>query len=352
VAAKEAAVEGDQGPGAGDALIRDDEDLSTTQAYIRSIERSLAEFRIKLLPTFPDRYDLLTRGHVDELSRLREEVDAYLRVVPQGEADLSIALKGVAFGSAPIGAVTGAVEAIRRGIQTLAGLLKGMEPGQVGRRQREVERVSELQLMGVAAGSVRVDLNLPASSQLSMFATDDIGGQATKLFLRVAAWAAGDEPARHLVREYGQINAALAAWQVLKAMPRRGGVIRGLVITGKLAPRPVRLDEKTRTRLGLLIREGKKRRRAAEPGTIRGLDLDAGTFLLRRRPNHPKALRCLFDPMFKEKEVLAAAGRQVIVRGVLLTDPITDAEKELLMTSLELTEDEPAPKRSRTRKKS
>lgn len=318
-------------------MIKDDQDLATTQRYARSVEASLAELRRKLKDKFPRRYEVLSRRYLEELALLREQIDAYLQVSTTGNADLSLALKGISFGSAPISAVTGSIEAVRRGIQTLAGLLTGTEPGHIGRRARPIELASDLQLAAIGSGSVRIDLNLPASSQLEMFAREDVGGRATALFVRVAEWAAGDADPAELLQALGTIRPALAAWQVLKAVPSQTSAVQRVVVSGRLVMRPVVLDAKTRIRLTQLIYAGRQVKKVAEEGAVRSLDLDAGTFNLRWRPGK-KSLRCLFEPMFLEKEVLAAAGHRVIVHGELLLDPVTDVERELLTESIEITD--------------
>lgn len=342
------------------------EQFRATQAFLRSQEEGLADLRAKLLPRFPDRLALLGRAYVDEIRQLRATLDAFLDMEAEGirTADVVVDLKGVRLGDAPISALTSTIDGIRRGILTLAGAIRrGKERGEEresgGRLPREVEKACDFQLLALAPGSVRFGLRLPSATQLSIVPLQELGGRASRVFLGVAEWASAlpvavgpdgpdlPEPAtlaKHLLgleKEQGverRLRPSFVAWQVLKALPGQDSPVTGIALGGALlGQRQIMLTQVSRTRLREAVLEGEQRTRSEAQGEIHSLDLDAGTFSLRKRPGGEPKLRCLFEPIRHERDVLRAAGKAVRVIGTLVRDPIKGTARYLLVDEIEIS---------------
>jgi hypothetical protein len=329
-------------------LIATLEHLRATHAYLASMEEGLAELLSKLPKDATPRREILSQPYIEEINRVRAEIDVFLQLRRVGErsesADLKIGLQGrnLKLGLAPISVVTGTVDAIRRGFLALAALLSGRKPGVMGRAWREVEDACDLRLLAVGEGSVTVSLALPATQQLELLPSYSLGGQAAEWFIQVAAWASNEAdnvsdasfPSIKTVkpRRRGaptELSIELAAWQVLKALPREGSPLEAICLEGRLVPQGrILLNKGTRDRLYRIIEKGRKTEERTVTGDLRSLDLDSGTFFLRV-PHRSSRLRCLFEPLFQQ-DVLQAAGHRVKVTGTAVLDSVTGLEKELM----------------------
>jgi hypothetical protein len=265
--------------------------------------------------------------------------------------------QGIRLGSAPISIVTGTVDAIRRGLQALAGLLQGREPGLGGRRGRDVEAACDFRLLQVGDGSVTISLGLPESPQLDLLPNEALGGRAADWFVQVASWASTDAPEEAFptgggltMYEPHELWPALAAWQVVKTLPSEGSPLDEIVLGGRLVPRGrIAMNRFTRERLYRIIDRGQRKVERSVEGHIRGLDLDSGTFFLRI-PNRKQRLRCFFEPLFQES-IIEGTGLRVRVSGTMLIDAVTNSERALFARTIENLEVRPAPKQPLPKRK-
>lgn len=344
-------------------MIENLEHLRATQAYLSSMEEGLARLLSSLPAEAGSRRDLLTQPYDDEIDRVRGEIDEFLkreksRSVPES-TDLMIGLRGrgLRLGSAPISIVTGTVDAIRRGLQALAALLQGREPGLGGRPGRDIEAACDFRLLSVGDGSVTVSLGLPESPQLDLLPTEALGGRAAEWFVQVASWASRDASddlfpsvGSNLARSPESLP-ALAAWQVVKTLPRDGSVLDEIVLDGRLVPRGrITLNKFTRDRLYRIIDKGQRKVERSVEGYIRGLDLDSGTFFLRITGRQQR-LRCFFEPLFQDS-IIDGAGLKVKVSGLMLMDAVTNTERALFARTVQILGARPAPRpRARPKKR-
>jgi hypothetical protein len=67
-------------------MIRTDEELAVVRSQLTLIEDALASLRREVLPKNKRNYEVLSEGYVEQIVKLRAEIEAYLGIGPQSLA--------------------------------------------------------------------------------------------------------------------------------------------------------------------------------------------------------------------------------------------------------------------------
>jgi hypothetical protein len=309
-------------------MIRDDDQLRSTRDAVASLERSLAILQRDRPRLHPDRYALMAAPILDDLRRLRQEIDDYLGVTGaiQATVPLWLRLQGpeIRLENAPSSIVTAFIDILRLGVQAVAEYL---ERGAVGARPTaQVKQACDLRVAGWLPGSVCVGLELPELPP-ELFEETDLGGRARKalrIYLQVAAWAGSEEEVATLQAAFPDPEQRrLVLNQVARLVPRPRGGLDAVELLGRAVPRQrVQLQRSARERVRQAIAQTVQEETAQAEGTLREIDLDQQTFILRNLDRGDE-IRCWIAPAESDLLELAKASldHRVTVAGIRRRDP-------------------------------
>ena len=156
-------------------MINNDEQLTVVREQMATAEAALDALRRELRPQNAEMYGVMAESYIDMILTLRAEIDAYLEIAAIPEtADLVISLKGrrVGLGQTSAGLVTRFIDTFRRGLQSAVEILESVNRKDTARRrERWIEKICDLPLVGVGPGSVKILLGEPESE--SLFTEDE-----------------------------------------------------------------------------------------------------------------------------------------------------------------------------------
>ncbi len=334
-------------------MIRNNDELRIVREQLARAESALESLRNDVLPKSRQMYQVMAEPCIDTIVELRGQIDTYLEIVTVPDsADIIISLEGerVGLGRTPAAAVTRVIDTFRRGLQSVVELQESVRRCDTSRRRdRGVEAVRELPLVGTTAGSVRIMLGEPQAQNLFREEERAAFHQALRLIFDGLVWAdvetsdAADHPFNTLDPDTKQALLGL----LTRLLPPRTGEIERVSFLGRNS------DRSAGFRRATLTRSSRDRiRRAIEAlstdtkfveleGVIRSVDLDAQTFALRERADHQPDLHCEYG-----SDLVAAVKTsldcRVIVNGSLETSQKTKKSK-LLADSIEFVAEEPGP---------
>src|SRR5205807_190521 len=255
-----------------------------------------------VLPRNADNFALLAEGPLDQIRRLREEIDAYtgVRAAEECDADVWLRLQGndLTWPDAPTSVVTAFLDAFRKGVQVVAEF---MATGQLTTRPTsDLKRACDLRVVGFETGSLKIGMRLPEPDEEALPASDaeaPLAERALSEYLQVASWVAAEQEAPTLEVSIPDAQRRRILLNALKPLvPRPRGEVESLEISGRLVParRPIRLTRETNERTTRAI----DRTAAAEEtrtytGDLREFDLDNRSFILRNAGD-VEEIRCNF----------------------------------------------------------
>lgn len=245
----------------------------------------------------PVLFRVMAEGPLDEIRQLQQSIDEYTGVAELREdnVDLWIRIEGseVEVESAPTSIVTAVLDALRKGIQSVAEV---MTRGELSTRPtRQLKHAADMRVVALAPGSLQIGLRLSDDNQKSPAA--DGGGaeivrEAFRKIFDSAANVASDTESPE-----GDEATQLAVWNAIKTIvPRERGGIELVELRGRLVPdsETIRLtrdvNERIDRRIEQLIREEVETHR----GVVREIDLDGASFKLRGK--NKRTIRCQFRP--------------------------------------------------------
>ncbi|NOT02817.1 MAG: hypothetical protein HOP29_19635 [Phycisphaerales bacterium] len=306
-------------------MIANDQQLKVVRQQLERVETALSSIKRDVLPKSETRFRLMAEGYLDQIGDLRQQIDEYLGVSSAIEAqtELVIALSGknVSLGEARSSMVTRTLEAFRRGMQTLMGLNRSeaLKPKGGGRREGWIERLCDPPLIGLGRGSVKICLGEPRDDGQLFLEEDRRAYKSTlDVLLGGLAWASelgGDRP----LQDAKSWHTVLSV--VRQLVPPRFGEVEEINFSGRLVGigRSYALKKATRERIDAEIkRVTPTEEYSTMEGTIREIDLDAKTFMLRERPDNLPELPCEYDEL-NEGDVRANLAAKVSVCGILRT---------------------------------
>ena len=303
-------------------MIRNDEDLTRSNAALGDLYAAVAVLRREIGSASESSFALLAEGPLYEISRIRADIDAYVGadVVAKQQAPLWIRLVGpkARWGETPASVVTAFLDNLRKGIQSIAGF-KATDR-KLGRPSSELQLACDLEVALFAPGSFEIGVRLPAPDQGDLFPIQmqQTAKVALHEFLTAAAWAGQPYPQLHqleaLIPEAKSRRIALRA--VKPFVPRKQGGVDFVELYGvelleldriHLAPNSIDVITKA-------LAESIDEKEEVLEGDIREMDLDKRAFRLRNVPNRGE-VPCKFG----EELVSTAAellGKRVRVVGL------------------------------------
>lgn len=303
--------------------------LELVREQLALVETALASLRDTVKPKSEERFRLMAESYVEQMISLRAQIDAYLGVgTVTTTADVVIGLEGeeVRLGEAPASLVTRALDTFRRGLQSIVETRQSLDAPQrvSGRRKLWIERLCDPPVLGLAHGSLQICLGEPDTGELFTQEDRELYRKSLDLLVAGLAWATATDTDR--------IDAEAPAPQVRhevlsavrKLVPPRGGAVQAVSFHGRLvrSDAPLRLTQETRGRVDAeLKRMAVIREETRDVGTIREVDLDRNTFILRDR-EAASDLDCEYDEK-DEPEVIAFLNARVIVSGTMRTSTKT-----------------------------
>jgi|GEM_PF-1909601 len=315
-------------------MIHSDQQLALVREQLGRAERALKAISDEVRPVNESRFLLMAESYVDMIEELRGEIDAYLglQAVRQSQTELILSLEGpgIRLGDTPASLVTRVLDSLRRGLQLVVeaaesgsstGQARGAVARTAGRRKRWIEELCDLPLVGVAPGSVQVQLGEPASLSTGLLGDEDreFYQYVISLLRDGLACATGQATAEQLPVELRQ--PVLHA--VRKLVPTPRGALDAITISGRAigTGKDYRVTREARGRLDQEVRRVTATAEiTSEEGIIREVDLDQNTFMLRDRRGGAPELPCEYADG-DEEDVKSFLDKRVIVNGTLRTSP-------------------------------
>lgn len=265
------------------------------------------------------------------LSDLRDEqTDVWLRI--HGPE--------VAWERAPTSTLTALMDAFRKGVQVVA---EWLDTGTLTTRPtKELQDACDLRLVGLLPGSVQVGLRLPDLEDEEEEATTSkrkIAERALQTYLEVAAWTS-DAQASLEERIPDEHERRVLLTAVKPLLPRKRGSVELVEIRGRRVSgnRVVRLTRESHARLDQELDRLVRERIETRTGTLREIDLDSATFVVRDEETG-SAVKCVFADEFYER-AKDALDRLVLVSGPIRRWGSRREAAELQVTRLEIPGEE------------
>lgn len=306
----------------------EDDFLRHTRETLALAETILQRFRGEWLPGDPESYRFYAGTTVDLVRSIRAEIDTYLGVGT--ETDLVVSIEGevVFFGMTSAALIEHAIDALRRGLRTLIGILRPAANDN-GDRVSLADRLSDLELVSLGPRHVQVYLDLPTYDG-SHFSKEErrLRDDALALLFDALEWAADEgRPTPPSLEQLPRPTQLAVLGVVARLLPPQTGIVERIGYRRAAgSERPARaalLTRRTQQRLhDALQRLASGREAAVAEGVIRQIDLDAQTFVLRGRAEGLDDLPCEYGGELAET-VKGLLGCRVRVGGLLGVSRLT-----------------------------
>lgn len=328
-------------------MIKNDQQLDVVREQLATAQSALESLRKEVLPKNEQMYGVMAESYIDMILELRGEIDAYLGIseVPE-TADIVIALQGdrVGLGRTSAAVVTRFIDTFRRGLQSAVDIVESVNrPETTRRRERWIEKICDLPIVGLAPGSVRILLGEPESQGLFKVEEQQSFTRAVELIFDGLSWAdvssndSPDHPFTNLSNETRQAMLSL----IMRLLPPQTGDVEQVSFQHRLAAdgpqqfKSATLTRKSRDRIRSELESLASDKEYKElEGVIRSVDLDAQNFVLRERLDGEPDLPCEYGPELEDavKEFLDS---RVMVSGSIETSRKTKKSK-MAADSIEL----------------
>ncbi len=309
-------------------MIQTDEHLARTREALGHVEAALASLYRRKDDIHPDRFALMAEPAVDQILRLRDEIDTYIGFAAAKAAVVPVWLRlegpGITLDTAPTSVVTATIDHLRVGVQSVAEYLwrgiANLRPTSV------IRQACDLRIVGLEPGSVRIGLSLPELDP-ELFPDEGVERtvqEAFDLFIRTASWAASDDDVTALeavAPDDGLRRVVLN--QVARLVPRPRGQLEVVELSGRKVRRGnVQLRRAARDRLRTAVEQTIREEKVTASGVIREIDLDGRTFVVRDLGGSDET-RCAIAPEADELLQIAkdSLDYRVTVIGYRKVDP-------------------------------
>jgi hypothetical protein len=309
-------------------MIKNDAEFQQTVEQMERMYRALADLRREVFPKNARTFALMAEGPLDYIRQFQEEIETYVGTtqVEEQEADVWMRLQGsgIQWPETPTSILTAFLDAIRKGVQTVAEFSAFGELA--ARPTAELKRACDLRVVAFRAGSLRVGLRLPAVPPSLPFGgfpdLPEVTRQALRSYLEVAAWVdSQEEPDVLQGRFVDQAQLRLLLNSLKTFVPRPRGDVDSVELTGRLVPegRPIRLTRAVHSRIDQAIDRTVAAQVEEHEGDLREIDLDEFSFILRN-VGEIQQIQCTFERDLLEvsKEAL---DRRVKVTGTRSVQP-------------------------------
>lgn len=336
-------------------MIKNSGQLDVVRSQLARAESALESLRIEILPKNRSMYELMAESYVEMIQTLRAEIDVYLGIetIPV-DADLTISLEGdsVALGHTSAAIITRFIDAFRTGLQSAVEIIENVErPKASRRRERWIEDLCDLSIVGVAPGSVRILLAHQENPSLFGQQEQETLNNAVDFLFSGLAWADANNTSKEPHFESLDVEKRQTLLALLtRLLPPRSGAIDRVAFErhNANAVAPYTRVVLTQTSRVIIRRALESLHSTSEfvelVGVIRSVDLDSKNFFLREREDDESELMCEFSADLDEgvKDFLDS---RVVVTGTLETRP-RSKKQLLLVDTIEFAASAPETKES------
>lgn len=308
-------------------MIKDDRQLKQTREELARLEEDLISLQREVFPVNPERFQLMAEAYVDHIMDLRTQIDEYIGIKTYQDKLQGVWLRligpSIQLGSASASILTNTIENFRKSIRSITSILKGEMPYRKGGLSKGVETSTDLVIIGLMTGSLRIGLGLPPERQFGLFDVhEEPVVKAIDTFMEVASWASTPELTPVLPASISDLPSRdYILRQVMNMAPSKKVPVDMIEFSGTLVhltKMPV-LTKGARLRLRDLITKEIGAEYMEAVGTIREIDLDTMKFYLRERPENEPSLHCeVSEEMIDDAK--NALGEQVKVAGTVKRD--------------------------------
>lgn len=297
-------------------MIENDAQLAQAREVLMALESSVAALKARVAPANPGLFSVMAESYVDEILRVRGDIDEYLgsAAVMASRAPLWLVLEGrqVSTGDVSSRILSAWLGKLRKSLLAVTEYLQTGHVRLTGRPSAALLAATDPRLVALAPGSIRIGLRLPPQYvQEEAFPEDTIPeatpSHALARLLEMAMWAASgaDELPEELFPDRDE--AAVLAAEAAELVPSTRGAVESVRFEGALVPaeNPVRLEAFMRPRLLRLMQLLSVVTEETVFGTIREIDLDAQRVILRERGAGISDMKCrLTDELMVTAEAL------------------------------------------------
>jgi len=310
-------------------MIQNDNEFTTARCALEHAERALIALKKKVYEANPERYYIFSKPYVEEIDRLRGEIDEYTGIVSaqEGSVPLWIRIKGpnIEGGAIPLTLLSGFLNEFKLGVQRIAEYSERSVIRDAGRPMQELRDLCNFRVR-VASGSVRIGVIFPSQYEQTTVTGDVIRNpakEAVRTMLSAISWADGASRMKDLERLLPDATTrVLVLHELSRIGPRKGGEISSVEFRGRMLSdrrTGVLLNERSIGRIINAFDDWISPTTVRETGVLREIDLDQNRFILRNRPDGKKELRCMFAED-AEEEAKNAIDKHVQVMGTLHYD--------------------------------
>lgn len=266
--------------------------LENAHEVLGNLYRALSALRAQYLEANPTAFGILAEGPLEEIRRLRQEIDELtgFALAERREARLWLRLTGprAKWRETPASVFTAFLDSFRKGVQAVANY--NVYGRVVGRPATSLQEACNFELVAFKPGSLQVGMRLPPPQQLELYESSDTIQARDALFdfLRAAEWAGSVHSPEELNAIFPDAPKQRTVLRALKPfVPRPKGGIDTIELYGPavLDGRTIRLSKDALQP----IREAFESAVSAEEehyvGDIREMDLDRRSFKLRNVPD-------------------------------------------------------------------
>jgi hypothetical protein len=300
---------------------------------------ALGALRREVEPLNPRNFAILAEGHLDDIRRLRDELDRYAGVVAARETAVPLWVRvvgpGIEGDCAPTSVLTSILDALRKGVATVAEFV--LTGGLTTRPTAALKTASDFRIVALAPGSLRVGVRLPEGEGDENRAAYEALGD----YLNVASWAGSGQPTEALeVLLPDSRRRTVVLTEVARLVPREKGQVETVELSGALLPAdkaPVVLARPSRERINGAIDRAAAERVETHVGDLREIDLDESSFVLRNAEDGTPQVRCYF-PAEMVEAAKEALDKRIRVTG---SRPVKEGRQAppLMVSRLEIVDE-------------
>lgn len=308
-------------------MINNDAQLDQARRVLSDTEAALGALRRRVAAANPSLFQAMSESYVNDILRLRSQIDGYVgtAMALDARAPLWLSLEGAGLTGADVSTRLLAewLDKMRKAVVNVTEFLQTGRIRSTGRPTAELLAITDLHLVALAEGSVRIGFRLPPMyRQEEVFpeaeAPTATPRRAIERLLEMALWAQSDDSTPPFAAFPDTDEATVVADHLSSLVPSLRGNVRAVSFSGALTPSEskVTLVPSARPRLRGLIHILSSVTEEIITGTIREIDLDAQRVILRERGEGVPDMRCSVpDDLMPVVEHLL--DRTVRVRGLV-----------------------------------
>ncbi len=223
-------------------MIRNNEGLVQALEAMGDMHRALVSLRKDILPVNPRNFAVYAEGPADEIRKLEEQIDEYSGRAAAEEHGSDVWLRVVGppqdWPEVPMSLAAALLGAFRKAVQAVAGLAWAARLAT--RPAGDLERACDLRIVAFRLSGPCIGLRVPDPGDYDWCEHEEpvLVRRALGRLLEVAEWAGSDAPAEALESLCPDPHERRVILDALEPLvPRPGGDIERLEVTGRLAPR-------------------------------------------------------------------------------------------------------------------